>query len=84
MMKKLVVNSSRSDIYGAEESTEDKLGQALSDIKDDFDYAVSGLEKLGRAGVNSSNEALAISETFSKSIQDVIEQIANSVSEFTE
>ena len=32
------------------ETMDDRLDQALSDLKDDFDYAVSGLEKLGRDG----------------------------------
>ena len=82
---KRVIRSSleiiQKSVQAAEgETIDDRLDQALSDLKDDFDYAISGLEKLGRDGANSSNDALAIAETLSNSIQSTIDQIAGAVS----
>lgn len=83
-MKKVIrssVEAVRRSVKAAENETmDDRLDQALSDLKDDFDYAISGLEKLGRDGANSSNDALAIAETLSNSIQSTIDQIASAVS----
>lgn len=83
-MKRVIrssVEDVRRSIKAAEgETMDDRLDQALSDLKDDFDYAISGLEKLGRDGANSSNDALAIAETLSNSIQSTIDQIASAVS----
>lgn len=83
-MKKVIrssVEDVRRSIKAAEgETVDDRLDQALSDLKDDFDYAISGLEKLGRDGANASNDALAIAETLSNSIQATIDQIASAVS----
>lgn len=83
-MKRVIrssVEDIRRSIKAAEgETVDDRLDQALSDLKDDFDYAISGLEKLGRDGANSSNDALAIAETLSNSIQSTIDQIAGAVS----
>ena len=83
-MKRVIrssVEAVRESVKAAENETmDDRLDQALSDLKDDFDYAISGLEKLGRDGANSSNDALAIAETLSNSIQSTIDQIAGAVS----
>lgn len=82
---KRVIRSSvevvRKSVKAAENETmDDRLDQALSDLKDDFDYAISGLEKLGRSGANAGNQAMAIAETLSNNIQQSIDQIASSVS----
>lgn len=83
-MKRVIrssVEAVRKSVKAAESETmDDRLDQALSDLKDDFDYVISGLEKLGRDGANSSNDALAIAETLSNSIQSTIDQIASTVS----
>lgn len=80
-MKRVIRSSLNSKpIKAADENVDTRLDDALSDLKDDFDYALSGLEKLGRDGVNSSNDALAIAETLSNSIQSTIDQIASAVS----
>ena len=55
-MKRVIRSSlqaARNPVNAAEgETMDDRLDQALSDLKDDFDYAISGLEKLGRDGAN--------------------------------
>nr|DAE87783.1 MAG TPA: hypothetical protein [Caudoviricetes sp.] len=80
-MKRVIRSSLNSKpIKAADENVDTRLDDALSDLKDDFDYALSGLEKLGRDGANSSNDALAIAETLSNSIQSTIDQIAGAVS----
>ena len=80
-MKRVIRSSLNSKpIKAADENVDTRLDDALSDLKDDFDYALSGLDKLGRDGANSSNDALAIAETLSNSIQSTIDQIAGAVS----
>lgn len=80
-MKRVIRSSLNSKpIKAADENADTRLDDALSDLKDDFDYAVSGLEKLGRDGANASNSALAIAETLSNNIQSTLDQIANAVS----
>lgn len=76
-MKRMIRSS--STIRAAEDTTDDRLDTAISNLKDDFDYIVSGLEKLGRAGANSTNDALAIAETLSNDMQSTIDQIASVV-----
>ena len=66
-------------------ASEDKMSEALDNqidsLKDDFDYAIDGLNKLGRMGVNASNDAMAIAENFHNALQTVINDIANKVVE---
>nr|DAK99576.1 MAG TPA: hypothetical protein [Caudoviricetes sp.] len=66
-------------------ASEDKMSEALDNqidsLKDDFDYAIDGLSKLSRMGVNSSNDAMAIAENFHNALQTVINDIANKVVE---
>lgn len=80
-MKKVIKSSLNSKpVEAADGNTDTRLNDALADLKDDFDYAVSGLEKLGRDGADANNSALAIAETLSNNIQATIDQIANAVS----
>ena len=46
-MKRLIRSCNNSDIMSAEEIS-DNLKDKLATIKDDFDYLMSGIEKLGR------------------------------------
>lgn len=65
----------------AAEAADNGLDEALDNLKSDFDYILSGLEKLGRSGANASNDALAIAETISNALTDFTNQIASAVSE---
>lgn len=65
----------------AAEAADNGLDEALDNLKADFDYILSGLEKLGRSGANASNDALAIAETISNALTDFTSQIASAVSE---
>ena len=65
----------------AAEAADNGLDEALDNLKADFDYILSGLEKLGRSGANASNDALAIAETISNALTDFTNQIASAVSE---
>ena len=66
-------------------AAEDKMSEALDNqidsLKDDFDYAIDGLSKLSRMGVNASNDAMAIAENLHNALQNVINDIANKVVE---
>lgn len=67
-------------VYSAE-NNDNIFDDALSDLKDDFDYVVSGLEKLGRSGANASQDALAIIENISNDLSASISDIADRISE---
>ena len=66
-------------------ASEDNMSEALDNqidsLKEDFDYAIDGLSKLSRMGVNASNDAMAIAENFHNSLQTIINDIANTVVE---
>ena len=62
-------------IYSAE-NNDNIFDDALSDLKEDFDYVVSGLEKLSRSGANASQDALAIIENISNDLSASISDIA--------
>ena len=56
---------------------DEKLDAALSELKDDFDYAIAGIEKLGRSGANQSNDAMMICEDLQSAVQQIIDSIAD-------
>ena len=66
-------------IFSASDSENDRLDEFLDVLKSDFDYIVEGLDNLGRSGVNSGNDALAIAESLQSSLQDTINEIAQKV-----
>ena len=72
-MKKL------SKVTSAESDGSSKLMETLDEIKDDFDYIISGLEKLDRSGAEASNSGLIIAEGIQSSFQDVIDEIASNM-----
>lgn len=65
-------------ITSADEGTS-KLTEALDGLKDDFDYIISGLEKLDRSGAEASNDGLIIAEGLQASLQETIDKIAQSI-----
>lgn len=67
-------------VYSAE-NNDNIFDDALSDLKEDFDYVVSGLEKLSRSGANASQDALAIIENISNDLSASISDIADRISE---
>ena len=67
-------------IYSAE-NNDNIFDDELSDLKEDFDYVVSGLEKLSRSGANASQDALAIIENISNDLSASISDIADRISE---
>lgn len=79
-MKRLIRNCNNSDIMSAEEIS-DSLKDKLDNIKDDFDYLMSGIEKLGRSGANMSKEAEIIAENLASDIQDSISEVAAQIQE---
>lgn len=69
----------RLNTIKAAEEGDSKLQDAMTSLKDDFDYLLSGLEKLDRSGAESSNDGLIIAEQLSQSIQQHIENIAEKI-----
>ena len=66
-------------IFSASDSENERLDEFLDVLKSDFDYILEGLDKLGRSGVNSGNDALAIAERLQSNLQDTINEIAQKV-----
>ncbi len=66
-----------SRISAAEEDS--KLQDTMNDLKEDFDYVLSGLDKLDRSGAEAQNNGLIIAEKLRDTLQDVIANIADSV-----
>lgn len=66
-------------IFSASDSENERLDEFLDVLKSDFDYILEGLDKLGRNGVNSGNDALAIAERLQSNLQDTINEIAQKV-----
>lgn len=66
-------------IKNAEEpiSKEDQLKEAMIQLKDDFDFAVSGIEKLAADG--DVDRALELVSTTSAMINGAIEDIAEDI-----
>lgn len=73
-MKKL-----RTTIKAADDGGNSKLLEAIDALKEDFDYIISGLEKLDRTGASESNEGLIIAENIQDNLQDAISQIASKI-----
>lgn len=68
-------------VTAADDTKLSGLDDAIDTLKDDFDYLIAGLEKLGRTGINASNEGQAIVENLSTDIQSYLAQIAELVTE---
>ena len=66
-------------IFSASDSENERLDEFLDVLKSDFDYILEGLDKLGRSGVNSGNDALAIAERLQSNLQVTINEIAQKV-----
>ena len=76
-MKKL----QRKITAAADNDISEQLDSQLDRLKEDFDFILSGLERLGRSGANSSNDARAIAETLQNSLNNCIQNIADKVGE---
>lgn len=70
----------RAYIYSAE-SENSMLADMLDDLEDDFDYILAGLEKLDRAGSESSKSGVEIADTLQQNLQDIIAEISNVISQ---
>ena len=79
-MKK-IIKSSKNPIRGAEEKPSEAFEDQLKTIEDDFEYAIDGLNKLARSGATTLQQAQVIAEKLQASIQSVVNDIAESISE---
>lgn len=78
------INSSvnLNTVESAEDTDVDEsIKNSMDAIKEDFDYIISGLEKLARSGASSSQAASIIIENIQSDFQNHINDIADQVSE---
>lgn len=85
LIRKRYVKSSKNieaktKVTAADETFDDRLSDSISDLKDDFDFITQGLECLGRRGANATSEGLRIAENLKSGLQDILDQIAQSIS----
>lgn len=66
----------KRSITAANDSGDSKLMELTGGLKDDFDFILSGFEKLDRIGATESNEGLMIAEELSDAMQSAIAQIS--------
>lgn len=64
-------------ISAATEEKDTRLDDAISVLKDDFDYCIGGLEKLGADG--KTDDALAIATELTNGINSTISKVAKLV-----
>lgn len=69
----------RTITAASDDSMNEHLEAQLDTLKDDFNYILDGLDRLGRTGVNSSNDASAIAEKLQESLNNYIQEIADKV-----
>ncbi len=67
----------RRAVTAAASDEKSDLIQLISFLKDDFDYILTGLEKLDRDGSETSKQGLAIAEALSANLQSAISDISN-------
>lgn len=65
-------------ISAATEEKDTRLDDALSILKDDFDYCIAGVEKLGADG--KIEDALSVTDELNNGINNIINKIAKLVS----
>lgn len=71
------ITSSKVPVTSAE--NESAFDDIVSNIKDDFDYIVEGLETLNRRGTDSAKQAMSIAATISSDLEGYIANIAESI-----
>lgn len=71
----------RRPIWAAEGEKDNGLDVVMDNVSDDFDYLMSGIEKLVRSGPNASQAAAALLENIQSSLDSFISQVADAVTE---
>lgn len=61
----------------AADNTDDVLTETIRNLKDDFDFILSGIEKLDRSSAEDSRIGLEIAERLSSSMQEIISDISD-------
>lgn len=69
----------RTITAASDDPINEHLDSQLDTLKDDFDYILDGLDRLGRTGVNSANAASAVAEKLQESLNNYIQEIADKV-----
>ena len=60
-----------------EDAKVEQLDELMDSVEDDFDYAISGIEKLQRSGNMSA--AMEQAQRLSNALQSVISEISNEI-----
>lgn len=71
----------RSSAVTAADDADNGLDDLISDVKDDFDYILGGIETLSRYGGESAKSAMSIASNLRVALGDYIAQIADTLTE---
>lgn len=63
-------------VYAAEDK-DSQVSDMISDLKDDFDFILSGLDRLDRQGANGRNDAMMLGENLSSSLEQHINELSS-------
>ena len=67
----------KKQIIAAKENEDTRLEDMLDVLEDDFDYILSGLDKLNREGRESREEGISIAQQLHESLDAITVQIAD-------
>lgn len=73
-----VVLDEAKPVLSAEESGP-AIDDTITSLKDDFDYVISGIEKLASNGAGGTQDAMVVAEQVSSALQQFISNIAEDV-----
>lgn len=83
-MKKVLIrantsNRRRRSITAAENNEDTRVADTIDILKDDFNFAIDSFDKMARSG--QVNEALEIMSQLSQSLNEAIQDAAQSITE---
>ena len=76
-MARIIISSTKSIKAASKDDKDAMFKDKMDQLKDDFDYIQSGLEKLNRSGM--SNEADTIINNLGMQFQSIIADVADQI-----
>lgn len=64
-------------VKAADETEDRRLADMIDSLEDDFDYIISGLEKLDRDGKDSRDSGISIANQIHDQLNEITAQIAD-------
>lgn len=78
-MKRMIMSNTEA-VEAATGDTNEGLDTVIADIEADFDFILSGLDKLGRMGTDKAKEGQAIGLEISGTLKTVLDTVNSAIS----